>query len=73
MDNIFLFYHVLSGMMSKVTVYSTQNCPYCRMAKAFLEKNDIPYESIDVGADRAAAEKMITLSGQRGGSCHHGR
>jgi alkyl hydroperoxide reductase subunit F len=53
-------------MMSKVTVYSTQYCQYCRMAKAFLEKNGIPYETIDVGADRVAAEKMIKLSGQRG-------
>lgn len=52
--------------MSRVTVYSTQNCPYCRMAKAFLEKHGVPYESIDVGADRAEAEKMIALSGQRG-------
>ena len=52
--------------MSRVTVYSTQNCPYCRMAKAFLEKHGVPYESIDVGADRAQAEKMIALSGQRG-------
>lgn len=66
MDNIFLFFHALFGIMSNVTVYSTQNCPYCRMAKAFLEKNGIPYESIDVGADPAAAEKMIKLSGQRG-------
>ena len=66
MDNIFLFCHVLSGMMSKVTVYSTQYCQYCRMAKAFLDKQKIPYESIDVGEDRAAAEKMIELSGQRG-------
>jgi alkyl hydroperoxide reductase subunit F len=53
-------------MMSKVTVYSTQYCQYCRMAKAFLEKNGIPYETIDVGTDRVAAEKMIKLSGQRG-------
>jgi alkyl hydroperoxide reductase subunit F len=53
-------------MMSKVTVYSTQFCQYCRMAKAFLDKQKIPYESIDVGEDRAAAEKMIELSGQRG-------
>ncbi|MDD1686238.1 Uxx-star family glutaredoxin-like (seleno)protein [Methanoregula sp.] len=52
--------------MSKVTVYSTQNCPYCRMAKAFLEKNGVSYESIDVGADEKAAKKMIELSGQRG-------
>jgi alkyl hydroperoxide reductase subunit F len=53
-------------MMSQVTVYSTQNCPYCRMAKAFLEKNRVPFESIDVGADQDAARKMIELSGQRG-------
>ncbi len=66
MDNIFLFYRVLSGMMSKVTVYSTQRCQYCRMAKAFLDKHGVPYENIDVGADSAAAEKMIGLSGQHG-------
>lgn len=53
-------------MMTKVTVYSTQNCPYCRMAKAFLEKHGVPYESNDVGADSEAAQKMIDLSGQRG-------
>jgi alkyl hydroperoxide reductase subunit F len=52
--------------MKKVTVYSTQNCPYCRMTKAFLEKNGVPYESIDVGADAEAARKMIEISGQRG-------
>jgi alkyl hydroperoxide reductase subunit F len=53
-------------MMSKVTVYSTQSCQYCRMAKAFLEKHGVPYDSIDVGSDSKAAEKMIELSGQRG-------
>jgi len=52
--------------MTNVTVYSTQNCPYCRMAKAFLEKYGVPYDSIDVGADTDAAKKMIDLSGQRG-------
>ena len=52
--------------MTRVTVYSTQNCPYCRMAKAFLEKQNVPYESLDVGNDTEAAQKMIELSGQRG-------
>jgi len=47
--------------MTNVTVYSTQNCPYCRMAKAFLEKNNVPYESIDVGADVKAAKTMIDI------------
>jgi alkyl hydroperoxide reductase subunit F len=52
--------------MKKVTVYSTKNCPYCRMAKAFLDKHGVPYEGIDVGEDPDAAKKMIDLSGQRG-------
>jgi NADH-dependent peroxiredoxin subunit F len=52
--------------MTRVTVYSTQNCPYCRMAKAFLQKYGVPYENIDVGIDIEAAKKMIDLSGQRG-------
>jgi NADH-dependent peroxiredoxin subunit F len=52
--------------MKKVTVYSTKNCPYCRMAKAFLDKHGVPYESIDVGENADAAKQMIDLSGQRG-------
>jgi len=52
--------------MTKVTVYSTQNCPYCRMAKAFLEKHGVTYENIDAGSDFEAAKKMIDISGQRG-------
>ncbi|MDD4136534.1 MAG: FAD-dependent oxidoreductase [Methanoregula sp.] len=52
--------------MSKVTVYSTKTCQYCRMVKAFLDKYRVPYESVDVGVDEDAARKMIELSGQRG-------
>jgi alkyl hydroperoxide reductase subunit F len=36
------------------------------MVKAFLEKNGVAYESVDVGADEAAAEEMIELTGQYG-------
>ncbi len=35
------------------------------MAKAFLDKHEVLYESIDVGDDTDAAKKMIELSGQR--------
>lgn len=52
--------------MPEVTVYSTQNCPYCRLAKAFLDRNNVPYRSIDVGIDRKAAKEMVELSGQFG-------
>ncbi len=52
--------------MQQITVYSTKNCPYCRMAKAFLERNNVTYTGIDVGEDIEAAKKMVALSGQRG-------
>lgn len=52
--------------MPKVTVYSTQNCPYCRMVKAFLDRQGVKYVSFDVGTDKEQAKKMIEVSGQYG-------
>ncbi|MFA5330968.1 MAG: Uxx-star family glutaredoxin-like (seleno)protein [Methanoregula sp.] len=66
MGDLFIFSQTKFELMSAVTVYSTKNCPYCRMAKAFLDKQGVPYTAIDVSADTAAAKKMIELSGQRG-------
>jgi alkyl hydroperoxide reductase subunit F len=52
--------------MQQVTVYSTKNCPYCRMVKAFLDRNGVKFATIDVGEDVDAAKRMVALSGQRG-------
>jgi alkyl hydroperoxide reductase subunit F len=52
--------------MPKVNVYSTQNCPYCRMVKAFLDRHGVQYASFDVGIDKDQAKKMIEVSGQYG-------
>jgi glutaredoxin 3 len=49
-----------------VKVYSTPTCPYCVMAKKYLSSRNIPYEEVDVSADREAAMEMIRKSGQRG-------
>lgn len=49
-----------------VRVYSTSSCPYCRMAKEFLKKNNIEFEDIDVSKDQKAAQEMIEKSGQMG-------
>jgi glutaredoxin 3 len=49
-----------------VKVYSTPTCPYCIMAKKFLDENNIQYENLDVSSDRQAADEMIKKSGQRG-------
>jgi len=52
--------------MPRVTVYYTQNCPYCRMVKAYLDRRGVDYMAIDVGTDHEQARKMVELSGQYG-------
>ncbi len=52
--------------MTKVMVYSTNSCPYCQMAKAFLRDHNIDFADINVQEDRAAAEEMVKKSGQYG-------
>jgi glutaredoxin-like protein NrdH len=43
-------------MPNIVTLYSKPACPYCDRAKAWLEKNDITYETINVMEDPRALE-----------------
>ncbi len=52
--------------MPTITIYSTKNCPYCKMTKSFLDRHKIVYKNIDVGTNQAAAEEMVQLSGQYG-------
>lgn len=53
-------------MAKSVKVYSTPTCPYCKMAKKFLEENNVEYQNLDVSADPAAAKEMTDKSGQMG-------
>lgn len=49
-----------------VKVYSTPTCPYCNLAKKYLESKNVEFKNIDVSSDKAAALEMVGLSGQRG-------
>jgi len=51
---------------NEVKVYSTPTCPYCRMAKKFLDDNGIDYQDLNVAEDKAARDEMINKSGQMG-------
>ena len=53
-------------MNMNVKVYSTKFCPYCKLAKNFLEEKKIPFEEIDVQENQEAAKEMIEKSGQMG-------
>lgn len=52
--------------MKKVTIYTTTTCMYCKMAKEFFREHNISYEEKDVGADAAARDEMLNVSGQMG-------
>lgn len=52
--------------MSKIVVYSTPSCPYCGLAKDYLNQKGVEFEEKDVSLDRAAAREMIEKSGEMG-------
>ena len=51
---------------SKVSVYSTSNCPWCVKAKEFLSQMNIAFKMVDVGVDREAAKEIVEKTRQRG-------
>lgn len=42
-----------------ITLYSKPNCPYCENAKAWLTKNEIAYEVINIAEDSAARDFIV--------------
>ncbi len=52
--------------MKEVTIYSTPNCTYCRMAKEYFKDNSVPYTEFNVAEDSTKREEMISMSGQMG-------
>lgn len=52
--------------MSKVSIYTTPTCVYCKMAKKYFAEHNIAYEEKDVANDLAAREEMVRKSEQLG-------
>ena len=50
-------------MNSKVIIYSTPTCPYCKQAKEYLLQKGIEYTDIDISADEASQKEMMEKSG----------
>lgn len=42
-----------------ITVYSKPNCPYCTMAKQYLEKHEFSFEVIDITENPEAREFLL--------------
>lgn len=50
---------------STVTIYSTDTCPYCTMAKQLLDAKGVHPFEINVGRSQEQLQEMMARSGRR--------
>lgn len=47
--------------MSKVTVYTSNTCPYCTMAKDYLKDREVEFEEKNVQTDKEARQELMAM------------
>lgn len=53
-------------MKNKIIVYGTPTCPYCILAKQYLEGKKVQFEYVDLSVQRDRVFEIIAKSGQTG-------
>ena len=54
-----------NAIRPKITIYTTQICPYCSMAKRLLAQKGAAYDEIDVGGKPSLRAEMEKKSGRQ--------
>ena len=49
--------------MSRVTVYTTEPCGYCRVAKALLNKRGVDFEEFNLAKDPEGRAELVRMTG----------
>ena len=49
--------------MSRVTIYTTEPCGFCRVAKALLDKRGVGYSEISLAKDPVGRTELVQLTG----------
>ena len=49
--------------MSRVTVFTTEPCGYCRTAKALLDRRGISYEEVNLAKDADGRAELVAKTG----------
>ena len=50
-------------MMNRVTIYTTEPCGFCRVAKSLLDKRNIPYNEVNLARDAMGRTELVRLTG----------
>lgn len=51
--------------MAEVIIYTVDYCPYCKKAKALLDKKEVKYKEIDITHQPEMREKLVEMTGGR--------
>lgn len=57
--------------MTKVKVYSTTTCPYCKMLKAYLKEKNVSFEDVLLDEQPEQIQASIDTCGSQGVPCTH--
>jgi glutaredoxin 3 len=49
--------------MTRLILFTTEPCSFCRSAKALLDKRRIPYEEINLAKDPAGRAELVRRTG----------
>ena len=52
--------------MSKVLLFSTSTCSWCRRAKRYFKDRGVPFKEINIERDPEAARDIVRKTGQAG-------
>ncbi|MEM2900023.1 MAG: glutaredoxin family protein [Thermoplasmata archaeon] len=52
--------------MADVVLYSLPECPYCKMAKRYLQSKGIEFYDVNVAENTDAARELFSITGQKG-------
>jgi glutaredoxin 3 len=52
--------------MSRVVLFSTSTCSWCRRAKRYFKERKVPFKEINVERDQDAARDVVRKTGQTG-------
>jgi glutaredoxin 3 len=49
--------------LSRVTVYTTEPCGFCRVAKSLLAKRNVPFTEVNLAKDPSGRAELVRLTG----------
>jgi len=49
--------------MSRLIIYTTEPCGFCRTAKVLLQKRNVPYSEINLARDPSGRAELVPMTG----------